>query len=246
MISFFIQARSNSSRLKAKMLLPFWKKKSLLQLIIDRLINAFGSESIYILTTNNSQDDLLVESLKDYNINIFRGDEQNVLNRFVQAGKFYGKEDIIRVCADNPFLDIPSLKILTEDNSDLDYVSFSYNDTPVIKTHLGFFAEKTKISVLNKVASLTDSPMYLEHVTNYIYSNKNKFNIKLFPIDDKFNFNSKLRLTVDTKEDFQSSQIIFSQLADPINFSINDVLNVINQNPELIESMDVQIKLNSK
>lgn len=228
------------------MILPFWKKKSILQLIIERLINEFGNDSIYILTTKNPKDDLLVESLKEYNINIFRGDEDNVLNRFIQAGEMFYKEDIIRICADNPFLDVTSLKILMEDISDLDYVSFSYNDTPVIKTHLGFFAEKTKISVLKKVASHTNSKLYLEHVTNYIYSNSDMFNCKLYPIDKKFNFNSKLRLTVDTKEDFENSQMIFSHLSNPFDFTINDVLNVINEYPELMESMDAQIKLNSK
>lgn len=244
--SFFIQARSNSSRLKGKMLLPFWNNKSILQIIIERLINAFGTERIFLLTTESPTDDELVNRVSQYKIGIFRGSEEDVLNRFIKAGEIFEKEEIIRICADNPFLDIESLKIIVEDSGEADYISFSYKDIPVIKTHLGFFAERTKLRILKKVYSLTDESLYREHVTNYIYAHPDMFKCKFFPVESKFDFFDKLRLTVDTEADFNTAKEIFAQLPDPMNFTLNEVISIINQNPQMISLMEEQIKLNTK
>ena len=170
MITFIIQARSGSTRLPNKILLPFYNGKSILDLMLEKLSSINGT-NILVATTTNMKDDAVVNIAKKYNIAYFRGSENDVLNRFISAAEQYNAQKIIRVCSDNPFLDINSIKKLIEtinENPSADYISFNINGIPSIKTHYGFWTEYVTLNTLKKIRDLTDEPLYHEHVTNYI------------------------------------------------------------------------------
>lgn len=243
-LAIIIQARSGSKRLPNKMLLPFYDGKSLIELIVDKLkqLNIL----IIVATTTNQIDDEIHLIANKLNVNCYRGSEEDVLNRFINAAKKYNVDKIIRVCADNPFLDVRELKILIDSSlaSNYDYVSFNVNGLPSIKTHYGFWAEFVTLEALIKIEKSTDDIFYHEHVTNYIYSNPEVFNICW--IDRVFNA-AQIRLTVDTRADFDTAKEIFNRLSDEINFiSYGDLINFFNQNVEYLNSMKKEIMKNSK
>lgn len=243
-LAIIIQARSGSKRLPNKMLLPFYDGKPLIELILDKLkqLNIL----IIVATTTNQIDDEIHLIANKLNVNCYRGSEEDVLNRFINAAKKYNVDKIIRVCADNPFLDVRELKILIDSSlaSNYDYVSFNVNGLPSIKTHYGFWAEFVTLEALIKIEKSTDDIFYHEHVTNYIYSNPEVFNICW--IDRVFNA-SQIRLTVDTRADFDTAKEIFNRLSDEINFiSYGDLINFLNQNVEYLNSMKKEIMKNSK
>ena len=75
------------------------------------------------------------------------------MNRFISAAEQYNAQKIIRVCSDNPFLDINSIKKLIEtinENPSADYISFNINGIPSIKTHYGFWTEYVTLNTLKK------------------------------------------------------------------------------------------------
>jgi spore coat polysaccharide biosynthesis protein SpsF len=150
-----IQARAGSTRLPGKMLMPFYDNFTILEIMIKNLLNFFDKDQIILATTNNKIDDTIVAAGTKFNINIFRGDENDVLKRFTDAAEYYDISTIIRVCADNPFLQAKEVKRLYTEYTQLpepvDYFSFAFPDeTPVIKSHLGFFAEITTLAALKK------------------------------------------------------------------------------------------------
>ena len=175
MIGIIIQARLGSTRLPEKMILPFYKNKGILEILIEKIKLSFPNIPVILATTDNANDDrlaLLGEKLK---ILVFRGEEQNVLKRFIDAALKYDIDKIIRICADNPFLDMLYLKNLIKeyDDSSYDYISFKTSrDLPTIKTHYGFWTEGVMLTALKKIKKLTGEKIYLEHVTNFIYSLK--------------------------------------------------------------------------
>ena len=123
MLGIIIQARLGSTRLPGKVTLPFYNGKGILELIIDNLSSNFKNTPIIIATTNRQNDDEIFKLANDKNIKCFRGSENNVLDRFIHAAEYFGLTEIIRVCSDNPFLNISSLKFLINNfnKSEYDY-----------------------------------------------------------------------------------------------------------------------------
>ena len=172
MLGIVIQARTGSTRLPNKMLLPFYASKGILELLLEKLRNSFNNLPIIVATTTNNRDDVIVELCLKNKIKYFRGSENNVLQRFIDVANKFSLTKIIRVCADNPFLSMEALSVLISKfpNSDLDYMSFqTSNRVPVIRTQYGFWTEAVTLIALKRIKKQTNSLNFLEHVTNYIY-----------------------------------------------------------------------------
>lgn len=242
-----IQARSNSSRLPGKMLKPFYKGKSILKIILDNLKADFSSAEIVLATTDKKEDDALANLGNIDKIHVYRGSENDVLGRFVEAAHETKAKNIIRVCADNPFI-IPKYihELINEIcTNQYDYVGFAFPDgTPTIRSHVGLFAEAVSIDALIKVRQATNESIYLEHVTNYIYSHPEQFRIKLIPVPKGLEFRKDIRLTIDTLEDFEMAQRLISSLGK--HPSLENLITFIDSNPKFIEQMEAQIRKNSK
>ena len=244
-IEIIIQARLGSTRLPNKMVMPFYKKSSILNIIIEKLK---GRYALVLATTIESQDDVLAELASNLGINVYRGSEDNVLERFIEAGENAEIDVVIRVCADNPFINIELLESLIEKYQDEDYCSFKYeNGKPTILGHLGLFCEIVKLEALKKVITLTQDKLYLEHVTNYIYSNPNLFNISLHELPDRLIGYENIRMTVDTKFDFEIVSKLYSKYHNHRSIEeLKVMLNDIKSNNVLLSSMKEEIINNSK
>lgn len=244
-----IQARVGSSRLPGKMLRPFYEGKTILDLIIENLKRSSYCDQIVLATTSNPIDQPLVEIAKKQNISCFRGSENNVLDRFVECAKKFNATNVIRICADNPFLDMELLNLLLCEASkkDVDYCSYQINGIPAIRTHLGFFCEYVSLRALERVQELTKDVFYLEHVTNYIYSHSDLFKINWLACPELIDNYSEIRLTVDTEEDFEITQSIYTELyLKSSKFSFRDVLNFLENKKEYINIMKKNIERNGK
>ena len=249
-ICFIIQARVGSTRMPRKILLPFFDGKSIIELLIEKIKQINGAK-IVIATSSDKSCDELEEIAKRYDVNCFRGSENDVLQRFIDAAEKFSVERIIRVCSDNPFLELSSIQELVEYVNSLertpDYISFDINGTPSIKTHYGFWTEYVTLDALKRVIELTDEPLYHEHVTNYIYMHPDKFNIRWIEGPKVIENRPDIRLTIDTVEDFSGAQKIYSDLCQSNPYpTIKDIVSYLDRHSEYYVSMRSQIKQNSK
>lgn len=248
-LGIIIQARTGSTRLPSKMILPFYNGQGIFEILLTRLIDAGLGDIVVVATTNQQQDDIIYDIAHRKNIKTFRGDENDVLDRFIQTASQYHIDQIIRVCADNPFLDILALKELINfgTHTPADYISYcTSTHTPTIKTHYGFWAEYTSLSALKTVKSLTTKSLYHEHVTNYIYTHPTNFKIELHPIPIEIEQHD-IRLTLDTLTDFQIQQTIFETIyKNNPQFQIKDILNYLNEHTDYYTIMRETIKANQK
>ena len=92
-----VQARINSSRLPAKILLPF-RSHSILSFLLSRL-EKLGFNYV-LATTNTEYDDLVCQLFNS--VNITRGDENNLYDRYCLALKNNPCDYFVRITADNP------------------------------------------------------------------------------------------------------------------------------------------------
>ncbi len=244
-----IQARSGSTRMPAKILLPFDGEKRIIDIIIERIKRDCPDKRIVLATTVNAADDVLEEVARQHDISCFRGSEENVLSRFIGAADAFGIDRMIRVCSDNPFLDTTSFEKMfrCQSESGADYVCFAFPDgRPTIKSHLGLFAELATTEALRRVASLTDEKLYLEHVTIYLYTHPEAFTIARMPLPGFLDQRTDLRLTLDTPSDFRLLQTLFRRLHAETDGSLPELVKMVDANPEYGSIMKENIIQNEK
>lgn len=245
-----LQARVSSTRLPKKTILDFHGGKGILEILVDRIKLKIPKEDIIIATSTNLENNVMEDIADKCEVNIFRGNENNVLDRFIQASIKYNADNVLRVCSDNVFIDLKDLKRLYHiGKSELnhDYIAYQINDKPNILTHYGLWGELIRKNTLEKVAELTDDIHFQEHVTNYIYTNKNIFSLKwLNPLYQPKSRN--IRLTTDTAVDFNLQRKFFKIIYDKfgLDFETFQIISEIAKNREHVQIMNTQIKANEK
>ena len=98
------QARTSSTRLPGKVLKEI-KGKALLKYHLDRLAQIRNIDKIIVATTSGSQDDVLAKHVEEWGFEVYRGSENDVLDRFYQSVKNYSSDWIVRVTSDCPLID---------------------------------------------------------------------------------------------------------------------------------------------
>jgi len=251
-LGIIIQARLGSQRLPGKIIAPIAGDRSILDIVILRL-KKMGMEAPIILATGDPVKNAALAPIAGKNeVHFFSGSEDDVLQRFIDCARQFRLKKVLRVCADNPFLDIDLGKdLLTRfTGQDYDYASFSVDQKPTILTHYGFFSELVDTDALIRAHEATGDKFDREHVTRYLYNNPGKFSIKLEEAPVEIKNEKKVRLTVDTKADFTIASLILEQLLtihSKFDYNYKDVLSVLKKmSPEILEGMQEQIIENSK
>ena len=247
-LGIIIQARLGSTRLPGKILLPFYGEQTIIDILLEKMHQATDAQVI-IATTTSPGNDLLVRHLESNGELVFRGSENDVLNRFIKAAEEYQLKGIIRICSDNPFLDPEGIRTLIDkaQQSNAQYIGFRINNLPSIKTHFGFWGEYVTLDALRQVAWSTDAPLAHEHVTIHIYTHPEEYHCEWINCPDFIQGRNDIRLTVDTQEDFENAQQVYSDLCTmQPNFGLREVVNYIDQHEELRSSMKRIIELNAK
>ncbi len=244
-IGIVVQARLQSTRLPGKVLLDFYKKKTILEVLIDNLkLNL--EIPIVVATSVEKADDKIEELCNKNNYSCFRGSENDVLSRFIGAAKINNFSHVIRVCSDNPFMLAEGVKQLADEavkNPDSDYISFKVNGNPSILTHYGLWAELANVKALEMVSKQRNK-IYHEHVTNYLYLNPKQFNLKWLNVSPEISQMNQFRLTVDDAEDFKNAQILMNETG--VSFTANDIIKNLKKHPELLISMESLIEKHQK
>jgi spore coat polysaccharide biosynthesis protein SpsF len=217
-IDAIVQARLDSTRLPGKVLLPFGGK-SLLARIVERLSLSKYLRNIVIATTEDSIEQIK-EALKDYSfVKFFVGSKQNVLERYYKASLEYQSKVVVRATGDNPLV-CPQF---------LDYAIEFHFHTGADLTHylgipLGTGVEVINSKVLQIAYKSTKNPYDLEHVTPFIYKNRDSFKV-CEPLASGFYYAPEIKVTVDTPEDYEKVSKIFEYYKDKDFISMEDIIN---------------------
>ena len=225
-----IQARLTSTRLPKKIMLDLCGKP-LLWHVVERVKQAKLIDSIVIAIPDSSSNDDLELFVKQYNWNVFRGSEDDVLSRYYHAATQFKADVIVRITSDCPLVD-PKIIDETINRHILDR-----NDYTAIGVE-GGFTRGLDVEVLNfkslefaysKAADRSER----EHVTLFIYQNPKLFKINFILANGTLR-RPDIRLTVDTEEDLLLIREIYSRLKSYGNhFTTEDVLAIIDRNPYL-------------
>ncbi|AQR96983.1 cytidylyltransferase domain-containing protein [Clostridium saccharoperbutylacetonicum] len=205
MIGIIIQARMGSSRLPGKIMKRIGNK-TLLEHIFYRLSFLKNNVKVVLATSISLKDDVVEEFCLKNNINLYRGSEENVLERYYLCSKKYGFSQIVRLTGDNPFVDIEELDNLIDlhINTQSDF-SNSFKALPI-----GVGAEIFNFNALEQSYINGKELHHIEHVDEYMIENPQLFKTTTLSVHSSKNF-PHIRLTVDTLEDYKKACFIVEQ-----------------------------------
>jgi len=220
-----------SSRLPGKVMLPLLGK-SLLARMIERLQMIRYPVSLIIATSENEEDDLIVQEAEALEIEWFRGSEHNLLKRHYYAAKLLDAAFVVKVPSDCPLIDPRAvdrvLDYFFRSASKIDYVS---NLHPATWPD-GNDVEIVTIECLERTWKNANRPLELEHTTPYIWENPDLFNIGNVAWETGKDYSMSHRFTIDYLEDYQFIERVFEELypSNP-NFSCQDIIDLLEREP---------------
>lgn len=220
-VQVILQARTGSKRLYGKSLLPI-TNEPLVVLCNKRLKNK--DLKIITLIPTGKEDNYLAHVLKKNKLKFFRGDKFNVLARFRRyTKKFKDKDLVIRVTADNPFVDGIFLKKLLNiyKSKKLEYLSAHDN---IKNLPYGIQAEIFKVKHLRETS--LKNKYNLEHVTPEIKKKYLEKNLKFFLRN--YSGISNLKLSIDTLKDLNRVRKIFLNFKGNSYSSLSKVVKTKN------------------
>lgn len=196
-----IQARLGSTRLPYKMMLSL-HGKPIIEWVVKRVQKSQLLDDIVVAIPISEDNDVLAKYIQELGVKVFRGSENNVLNRFYESVKDMQATHIVRVCADNPLIDGEEIDNLIHfyRNNSCDY---AYNHIP--KENLypdGLGAEIISFDLLKHLDDVVQTQHHKEHCLSYITDNENKFVVKTFDPLDTALHHPELKFDVDTFDDY--------------------------------------------
>jgi spore coat polysaccharide biosynthesis protein SpsF len=232
MIVAIIQARLGSTRLPGKILMEV-DGKPLLKYMIDRVQRSKLVDKIVIATTVDKRDNPIVDFCNENGIDVYRGSENDVLDRYYQAAKKYNPKHVVRLTSDCPLIDpvIIDRTIQLFLDSKVDYAA---NTAPpeTSKYPDGSDVEVFSFKNLEKIWMEATDQKDREHVTFYFWRRGKEFST--IQLDNEYNW-GKYRFTIDYPEDFEVISFVIQELKRKNIFgTVKEIIEILNENPEIL------------
>lgn len=225
-----VQARMGSNRFPGKVLTAL-AGKPMLQHVLDRLERCEEIDQVIVATSNEPSDDALAKYVQSHGVSVYRGDQNDVLDRYYQAAKQNGAKTIVRVTADCPLLDPKVIdKAVTEfSKNKVDYATNTLHYT----YPEGMDVEVFSFSALEKAWKEAKDVLEREHVTLFIRrdSQFRKHNVER---DSKDVGHMPFNLSVDRPEDLKLIESILKQFPDEeLTYYHENIIKLLQENPTL-------------
>lgn len=226
-----IEARMTSTRLPGKPMLMV-NGATMLATLVKRLKSVDSIDQIVLATTTNHTDDILVSEAEALSISVYRGSEDNVLDRVLKAADSVNGKIIVEITGDCPLIDPNIIEqcIKIYECHNVDYVSNvierSYPD--------GMDVQVFDVEVLRKSSTMTTDPLDLEHVSLHIRNNPEIFS-RIHLIAPPNQYWPNLGVTLDERDDFKLISQLISALGKKTEmFTCLDIIEHLKSNPSLV------------
>ncbi|MBI5412962.1 glycosyltransferase family protein [Candidatus Peregrinibacteria bacterium] len=222
-----IQARMGSTRLPGKMMMTILDKP-IIQWVFERVATSKIVNKLLLVTTKNSEDNILVQWAIQHSIQYFRGSCDDVLDRYYQAAQHAHADVVVRITGDCPLIDanVIDLVIRYYLDGNYDYVSNCHPPTYPDGLDVEVFSTKTLERAWKEAALISER----EHVTPYIWEHPELFLLGNSSRSDDI---SKHRWTLDTQDDFNFIKKIFEACAvKHCSCGMDDVIALLKKYPD--------------
>ena len=214
-----VQARMSSTRFPGKVMKEVGSKP-LIEILLNRLSKSQKIDKIILATSINKQDDILTKCVTQLGYGVYRGSEDDVLDRYYQAAKPFQPEIVVRITGDCPLID-PVLVDAVIDKFLETQADYASNIDPPTYPD-GLDTEVFKFNLLETSFYKAKSSLDREHVTTYIRNKKDYKKVSLVHEKDL----SSERWTVDEPEDYEVISQILKHFDPNIDFTWEQILEL--------------------
>lgn len=227
-----IEARMGSSRLPGKTMQEVYNGMPLLECVVRRFRQCEMLSDVVVATTVEPGDDAIAEWCERHDVSIFRGSEDDVLDRVTGAALAYGAEVIVQMGADSAYLDYELVDQMVDlyQKGSFDYVC---NDLKLTYP-LGVYAHVVKVEklvALNRRKDISEKDR--SDVVRYIWEHPEDYSI--FNLEaDKDLYYPELRLTIDYPQDMEQARNVYAHFQGAV-FTTQQIISLYKQYPEIFE-----------
>jgi spore coat polysaccharide biosynthesis protein SpsF len=228
-----IEARMSSSRLPGKVLMEINGRPAMLRLV-DRLRQCRYLDDVIVATTTSESDDVLVAWCEDNRVPCYRGSEEDVLDRVVEAQKFMKSDLVVEITGDSPLTDpeIVDMGIETFLAHDADVVS---NCGRTMSWPMGQNVQVFPLRLLEEINRTIGDATVHEHVSLYFYEHPERYRLIELIAPRRWR-EPGWRMQLDYSEDLKFLNEVYARL-EPVHgegFGLEEVMALLRREPALV------------
>lgn len=229
-----VQARTGSSRLPRKVLMPLQGQPLLLRML-ERVRAASTPFELVVATTYEPEDDAVRSLCRSVGVDCFSGHPTDLLDRHYRTARERNADAVVKIPSDCPLID-PGvidrvLGFFLQHQGTYDYVS---------NLHPATFPDGNDVEVMTMETLAiawreATKDFEREHTTPFIWERPERFRIGNVNWETGLNYSMSHRWTIDYPEDYEFIRRVYDELwreSAPV-FSMNDILNLLEKNPEI-------------
>ncbi len=225
-----VSARMASSRAPGKAIAPL-AGRPLLEVLLSRMRLVRGVTGVVLATSVNPENDVLAQIADGMGVRVFRGDENDVLRRYVDCAREIGARHVVRVTGDNPLTDTETIERLLALHGD----HGGYTYVPGDALLMGILSEVIATDTLVRSWERGDAKHRSELMTLYVKEHPDEFVIRTAELPDGL-YRPQYRLTVDEPEDVALVQALFERLSRPGHeVTTREAIELLDREPALAE-----------
>ena len=208
--------------------------RPLLGFLIERLRLCWTIDEVVVATSIENENDVIEEFCANEGIACFRGSEEDVLKRTLGALESVSATIGVEVFGDCPLID----PLIVDDivTKFLDHARYDFIGNDLKTT----YPPGMEVEVFS-VAALQDSDYRVaasdpirEHGTLFIRQNPQLYKVINLEAEGKRR-RPEVELEVDSREDLDVVTAIIQHFDPRIDFSLDEVLRFLDDNPEIVE-----------
>ncbi|MBN1447483.1 MAG: glycosyltransferase family protein [Bacteroidetes bacterium] len=229
-----IQARTGSSRLPGKVMLPLAGKPLLLRMV-ERVSMARTPMTVVVATTTDPDDTDIRLLCNRHGIPCYSGDPYDLLDRHYRAALLYDADVVVKIPSDCPLID-PAIidRVLSS------YITYHRDHDYVSNLHPATYPDGNDVEVmpmpiLHLAWREATRQFEREHTTPFLWEQPERFRIGNVLWESGQDFSMSHRWTIDYPEDYQFIRTVYDRLysEDSMCFGISDILALLDREPEL-------------
>jgi len=228
-----IQARTGSSRLPGKVLLPLGGA-TVLERMLERVTRARRTGVVIVATTTARQDNQIEAAAHRAGVPCFRGHPEDLLDRHFQVARRLGAAHVVKIPSDCPLID-PAIidRVIGAYMDDLGTYDYVSNLHPPTYPD-GNDVEIMSFDALAIAWRAAGQSSEREHTTPFLWNRPGAFRVKNVCWESGKDLSQTHRVVLDYAEDYDVIRNVFDALyPDNPLFSLDEIVAYLDANPHI-------------
>src|SRR5450631_1136036 len=229
-----VQARTGSTRLPGKVLLPI-AGRPVLSWMLERVAAARELDEVVVATTSLAEDEPIRALAADLGVPCLSGHPTDLLDRHLKVARARSADAVVKIPSDCPLIDPRAIDfVVGHFRRNHQHLAFVSNLHPPTWPD-GNDVEVLQVDVLEDTWCLATRTFQREHTTPFIWDQPERFALDNVAWPAGRDLSATHRLTLDYQEDFQLIAEVFTALYQPTKpaFSVEEIVAYLDAHPEV-------------